>query len=175
MFSKLKGFVTSKSILIVGNAQSALNKSREIDTNFDIIVRINLGYPENKEEFIGYRTDIWATSYEIDLETVNKKIAPKFILWMTPKNQDKMSAFYKKNAILYPNDMWLRLKYLLKARPSTGCMVIDMLHHLNPNITLLGFDFWKTKSWMRQVKYTGPHNPSAEKEYVKSLKLKELK
>lgn len=52
----------NKHIVLVGNSIDSLTKKqgKEID-NFDIVVRFGKGVPTGREEYIGSRTDIWAT------------------------------------------------------------------------------------------------------------------
>ena len=59
MIKELKKLIDKKKVCVFGNAESVLNKKRNIDS-YDVIIRMNYGYPRHEVyEQIGTRTDVW--------------------------------------------------------------------------------------------------------------------
>lgn len=161
-------FVKGRKIALFGNAQSVLNKPKKIDTKYDIICRMNYGLPKNNEKYIGKRTDILFLSIPLTKARL-KQINPKFIIWCTPK-QYQITDWIKTNALMYSNVDWAKLLDILKHRPSTGIMALDILLHTKfKTITLYGFDHWKTGTWYNNIRHLAQHNPKAEEKYIKQL------
>ncbi len=161
-------FVKGRNIALFGNAQSVLNEPKEIDTKYDIICRTNSGLPKNNVKFIGSRTDILFLSIPISESTL-KKLNPKFIIWCTPK-QYQITEWIKENALMYSNLDWTKLLNILKHRPSTGIMALDILLHTKfKTITLYGFDHWQTGTWYNNRRHLAQHSPEAEEKYIQEL------
>ncbi|QLA18218.1 hypothetical protein [Desulfolutivibrio sulfoxidireducens] len=165
--SDLGSMIADKDIALVGNASSLFNEPRPIDSH-EIVVRINKGHEATKKSSIaGNRTDILMISNFCEEEVLT---ASKNIVWMTPKYRDKLSCSQVKNIYFYPVAWWKDLFDILKSRPSTGCMAVDLVLHLinNGRITLYGFDFWRTQTWYTKINRPGPHSPLAEENYIRA-------
>lgn len=146
-----------------------LRQEREIDSLYDTIIRMNRGYPQGKEKYIGSRTDVLALSMGLNEEKITKKFNPKMIFWMTPK-YELMTDYIKKRAHIYPIDRWHRLYSILEARPTTGCMLVDwVVEGMGHKADVIGFDFFKTGTWYWDGPRRIPHKPDREREYIESL------
>jgi hypothetical protein len=164
-------------ILIIGNAESALRKKRDL-TEYNKIVRINRGYPQGKEAFIGYKTHFLATSTALSPYEIAKHYGDVHIFWMTPKDviaDTPHREFYEQNAFFYPKQRWHLLRAKLKARPTTGCMTVDTFAGaFNCKVDLLGFDWLKTDTWYwkanRRPRVEKLYNWKAEKEFITTHK-----
>lgn len=167
-WQELFDFLKGRNIALFGNAQSVLDKPKEIDTKYEIICRMNFGLPKNNEKYIGKRTDILFLSVPLTKARL-EQINPKFVIWCTPKKY-QITKWLKNNALMYSNLDWTKLFNILKHRPSTGIMALDILLHTEfKTITLYGFDHWKTGTWYINRKHLAQHNPKAEKEYIETL------
>lgn len=159
-----------KNIVLFGNAKSVFNKRREIDSRFDIICRINAGFPKGKEEYIGNRTNILFLSLPLS-ESEVKEFKTQDVIVCSPQI---FITDYQHSR--YDLDNWATLCSELGARPSTGIMAFDYILQKREfkSLTLIGFDFWKTPNWYTNNIHLGQHNPKAEKEYI-TQKIKESK
>lgn len=168
--------VTDK-VLIVGNARSVLKKKRDL-SKYTKIIRINKGFPQGKERFIGYRTHFLATSTALSPFEIARHYGPVYIFWMTPKDvwaNGPHREFYEGSAFFYPQRRWNIMHKILKARPTTGCMAIDTFAGaLNCKVDLLGFDWLKTDTWYwgsdRRKTVEKLYNWKAEEEFARNHK-----
>lgn len=165
-FSEL---LKDKNVAIIGNAESVLSRKKEIDNKHDVIVRMNRGFPKGKEEYIGSRTDILATSLPLSEQDIKENYNPKFIVWCTPK-KELMTTYLRMNSIYYPIVNWNVLYSTLCARPSTGCMIFDFIYNYRnfKSLHLYGFDFWATNNWYTNRIHLAQHDPNQEKKYILS-------
>jgi hypothetical protein len=158
----LAKYIRNKKVALFGNAKSVLRKERDIDSKYDIICRINLGFVKGNEKYIGSRTDILFLSTPIK-DSVLKQINPKIIIWCTPKHE-KMTPYIKEHSLKYNKLMWQCLYNSLQARPSTGMMAIDILRGLAfSRLDIYGFDHWKSETWYTNRNNPCHHNPQVEK------------
>jgi len=161
----------NKKIALIGNAKSIFNSHKDID-QYDIIIRMNKGFPRGAKDSLGSRTDILALSLNLDKETIQKEYDPKFIIWCTPENREFVNHDWLKFlTIFYPMENWNVLNETLKSRPSTGCMMIDFLYNYIDfaELHLYGFDFWETPNWYTNTIHIDKHDPEAEQFYVNEL------
>lgn len=168
----LLGAARGRHIALIGNAR-ALAQGRNgaaIDAA-DLVVRINRA-PMPDPQGHGTRTDWLALATRLtDRDRV--RIAPKRILWMSPKRKrlDFRTAvsggFY-----LHPQADYHRLRADLAAPPTTGAMMIDLLLRADPeSLTLFGFDFFASQSLSgRRRADQVPHDFSAEARWVGKLR-----
>lgn len=171
----LQNYLKDKAIAIIGNAESVLEKERLAMGAHDIIVRMNKGFPQGKEKYLGSRTDVLALAIPLDAVTIKEKFNPKHIIWINVNNTNPSPA-EGDNLFIYPQKFWDDLCQVLGHYPSTGCMVTDLiLNRCNckaKNVFLYGFDFWKTGTWYhREQNYypSHPHNPKKEEVYITGL------
>lgn len=163
----LKGLIQGKSVALVGNATSLFRKFRDIDSH-DIVVRINKGpYILDKEGRAGRRTDVLLISGLLGETFLN---AAPHVVWMTPKNRNRLGRREIRRMYFYPIEWWQELTAVVGARPSTGCMGIDLISRIigEGEIFLYGFDFWRTPTVYTGKIKPGPHNPVAEEEFARS-------
>ena len=158
-------FLKGRKIALFGNAKSVLNKEKEIDSQYDVICRMNLGFVKGHEKYIGSKTDVLFLSMPIQEERL-RQLNPKFIIWCTPK-QELMTPHLQKHALTYSKVDWYRLFGTLKARPSTGVMAFDILINIGcKQLDLYGFDHWKSVTWYNDKNRPSHHNPETEEKYI---------
>ncbi len=161
-------FVKGRNIALFGNAKSLFVSKRQVDNKYDIIGRMNSGFPKHHEKYLGERTDILFLSIPIQNYRI-KELNPKFIIWCTPKTE-AMTKWLKNNALIYKKSDWNKLYKKIGYRPSTGAMAIDIfLKTKYKSLTLYGFDNWKTATWYTNKIHLAKHNPKAEQKYIKKL------
>jgi hypothetical protein len=67
----------------------------------------------------------------------------------------------------YPLANWRRLHDLLGSRPSVGAMTIDLISCSRPRqVTIIGFDFNRSKSFYENRESPAPHDFAAESRYI---------
>ncbi len=144
---EIQEFCREKRICLLGNANSVLNKKRDIDS-FDVIGRMNRGTPLGKKAFIGSRTDILFLSTHMSGENIRGSFNPRLVVWMTICNR-LASSWTLKNAIQNPAEDWNALYDKLSINPTTGLMALNfILKHIDfKDLTIYGFDFFTTKTW----------------------------
>ena len=142
--TEIQNYLKDKQICLLGNARSILNAPKDID-KYEIIIRMNRGIPNDKEKYIGTRTDVLCTSTRNDTYEL-RKFNAKYVIWMTKCQKLLGSGIY--NYIQNPPSDWqtLKDKYPTDKLPSTGCIVINfLLRHIQfKTLTIYGFDFFKT-------------------------------
>ena len=161
-------FVKGRNIALFGNAKSVLRTEKEIDSKYDIICRMNMGFVKGHEKLIGMRTDVLFLSMPLRASVI-REINPKFIIWCTPKHE-KMTEFIKKRALIYDITWWNKLYYVLKARPSTGMMALDILKTTESySIHIYGYDHWKSETWYTNKNNPCHHKPKKEEHLVNEI------
>lgn len=162
---EIQEFCRDKKICLLGNANSVLDKKRDIDS-FDVVGRMNRGTPRGKEKFIGSRTDILFLSTHMSGENVQRSFNPRLVVWMTVCNR-LASSWVLKNAIQNPEKDWNALYDKLSINPTTGMMALNfILKHIDfKSLTIYGFDFFTTKTWYNTRIDSGQKH-SGEKEKV---------
>ena len=161
-------FIENKKICLIGNAKSIFNTEKDIDS-YDVVCRMNRGYPKGSGKYIGSRTDVLFISTNPDIE----QFKPKFIVWCTPRIKVldlELKEKYKNIFSYYNIKDWEDLydKLDKKYRPSTGLMAIDFLIKYTKfkELHIYGFDFFKTESWYDQTFMSGSHNPEFERRII---------
>lgn len=160
-----------KSVALIGNARALAQGRNGADIDgADLVVRINRA-PMPDPASHGTRTD-WL-GLAVRLKPADRaRIAPRRILWMSPKRKrlDWASAsspgFY-----LHPLGDYRALKDRLAAPPTTGAMLIDLLLRSRlERLTLYGFDFFASQSLSgRRSAAQVPHDFDAEAAWVQDL------
>lgn len=126
--------VKKKDFVIIGHSPTLFKKRRNID-KYDVVVRLNLGYPRpEKKSFMGTRTDIWFSwdgNDELYRSLEDKFNAKTHITWRD-----------------YPYSLFSELKREQRQdkAPTMGMLAYwYILKKLDPKtISLYGFDFFKT-------------------------------
>lgn len=168
--AELRALVEGRSVALVGNASSLFEKHHPIDDH-DIVIRMNRGPTTlDPRGTGGFRTDILLISGFAEQEFIK---TAEHVVYMTPKHRNKLPPDIRSRLYFYPTEWWSELESKIGARPSTGCMGIDLLSRLigSGKIHLYGFDFWKTPTSYTGKIQLGPHNPSAEELYARSAKV----
>jgi hypothetical protein len=175
---RIASFVSGKNIALVGNAQSLLGASHNIDDH-DIVVRMNRGfYVKDKVETIGKRTDILLTSGRAKSNELDLFLHQvRYVIWMSSIKRDSLNYRQLSQIYFYPLEWWDELYRELGYRPSTGCMGIDLFSRIvgTGEVHIYGFDFWRTPSSRWIVRRPGGHsneirvahhNPAAEEAFA---------
>lgn len=160
-----------RNVALVGNARGLSDASlgREIDAR-DVIIRINRA-PMPDPVSHGRRTDMLALATSIDSETLDR-LDPVRVLWMSHKRKRlpwKIAS--RPGFYLHPLADYMRLKEELGAPPTTGAMMIDLLHRSKAaRIDLFGFDFFASLSLSgRRGADQVPHDFTSEAAWVHRL------
>ncbi len=144
---EISALCKDKNICLLGNADSVLRRGKDLD-KYDVVCRMNRGYPRGKEAFIGSRTDILFLSTFMEHVKIQGEFDPKFVVWMTICHR-LASPWVMRNAIQNPREDWTALQKKLQINPSTGIMALKfMLDHIEfKSLVIYGFDFFATKTW----------------------------
>ena len=159
----VKQYLKNKSIAIVGNSESILNKKdgAEIEAH-DIVIRFNKGFPLAKPEALGRRTDILflaCTLSEFQLRLFNAKLLIK---------RSGLCGNACHYAIMSYDRRFLKQGV---SQPSTGFIAINLcLSAAAKDITLYGFDFFKSPTYYNEQNYKTLHNGQKEAEKVLEYK-----
>ena len=180
---EIKSLIHNCDIALVGNSRKVLGKTFDVDKH-EVVIRMNSAWklPKKMQASVGKRIDLMCMSgHKKEMDSIVKAVP--LTMWMSPKNRDVLSDDAKELIHFYPIEMWEELFTKIGARPSTGCMVVDMISGLigDGHLTLYGFDFfegdsWHTRySWKERFKmllgqdiYTNPHDGKKEAEYIKT-------
>lgn len=171
---KNNDFFKGRKIALIGNAKNVLNTLKIINTKFDIICRINAGFPQGKEKYIGSRTDVLFLSSPLSEKAI-KRFGAIYIIWCTPK-REYMTEYIDRNSLKFGLIKWsLLYSKLGNNRPSTGIMAFEyLLDKEFESLTLIGFDFWQSPTWYTNTIRPAHHSPKDEERYIKD-KIKEYK
>jgi hypothetical protein len=156
-----------KSVAIVGNATSLLaHEHGALIDGHDVVVRMNMGFPVDPAAQ-GTRFDLWCFSnYRATLQAPKGFVAPRSV-WMSPKFRDWQGGI---EYCFYPMAYWRALRDRLGARPSVGAMTIDLVARASPRqVTIIGFDFNRSKTFYETRTLPSPHDFAAEERYVTDL------
>jgi hypothetical protein len=165
--------ISRKRVCIVGNAESlfARNYGPLIDAH-DVIVRMNRGFIRTTSRQ-GERTDIVTLSSLMSLDELQSGYGRCRTVWMTPRRAALTDAFIRDSRLVfYPRRLWRLLsRELGGARPSTGLMTIDLIARQcdAAGVTLVGFDFKRTKTFYDGRNYRSVHDWSGEKAWVRAM------
>lgn len=163
--------LAGKHIAIVGNARALADQAHGADIDAaDIVIRINRA-PMPAISSHGSRTDWLALATSLS-KTETARINPRRILWMSPKRK-RLRLWVAETAgfYLYPLEQHRQFSDMLRAPPTTGLMVIQLVARTKAaSVTLYGFDFFASLSLtgsrtMAQV----PHDFAAERAWVENL------
>ena len=157
-----------RSVAIVGNATSLLaHRHGALIDGHDIVVRMNMGFPVDPAAQ-GTRFDLWCFSnYRATLQAPDGFVAPRSV-WMSPKLRDWRGGGV--DCCFYPLPYWEALHDKLGARPSVGAMTIDLVSRAAPReVTIIGFDFNRSKTFYETRTLPSPHDVAAEERYVTDL------
>jgi hypothetical protein len=157
-----------KSVAIVGNATSLLaHQHGALIDGHDVVVRMNMGFPVDPAAQ-GTRFDLWCFSnFRATLQPPDGFVMPRSV-WMSPKYRDRTD--HGLDCCFYPIPYWRKLHDRLGARPSVGAMTIDLVSRSNPRqVTIIGFDFNRSKSFYEVRESPAPHDFAAEERYVTDM------
>ena len=166
---QLYDLTKDKSIVIVGNSPSVFKKINPID-DYDVVIRINKGYPMGRENYIGTRTDVLVSAYNLSEKTVRAYYKQTVLFWAF--NTEFAHPYWKHNAYLFKAmERWKLQKSLGGAKPSSGIIIIDWLcrHTDFKELHLYGFSFFKDGTWWLKEGEKHPHKGNQEEAWVKRL------
>jgi len=168
MLNDIQRYLENKNICLLGNSKSIFHTQKNIDS-YDIVCRINKGYPKGREKYIGSRTNILFLATHIEGNEIQREFNPQFVIWTT-KSTELQSEWVRNNAIQNPADDWQKVQFILTTLPSTGCIAIYfLLNYINfKTLTIYGFDFFKSGTWYHNLKQTW-HCGDIEKEFITNL------
>lgn len=163
---EIKDFIKSKTVAIVGNAQSIFTKNNgaAIDSH-DVIIRFNRGFVTDTASQ-GSRTDILMLACELNID---EKLSFK----------SRFSVNRSSNTgcgdVTICNKMRSRLKAWIGKQPSTGFMAIDLCREAGAaKIDLYGFDFEKTPTFYNPAGYVTQHDYATEETIVSDLAKRDI-
>ena len=160
-----------QNIALIGNARGLANSTHgaEIDLA-QTVIRINRA-PMPSPVSHGTRTDVLALATSLD-EKALTALNPGYTLWMSPKRKRlPWHVVNRPGFYLHPIAAYTTLRRKLKAPPTTGLMLIDMLARSEAShVSLYGFDFFATQSLSgrRRADQT-PHDFAAEAAFVRNI------
>lgn len=165
--NELKETLDRRRVVLVGNA-SSFKETVETLADFETVVRINDG-PFHVAERWGRwpRTDVLLVSAFDEPRFLE---AAPHVVWMTPKQRETLATAARRRLYFYPIRWWRAPQAELGARPSTGCMGIDLVCRLagTDRLWLWGFDFWQTPTNYTGQTHIGPHAPPQEEVFARS-------
>jgi Glycosyltransferase family 29 (sialyltransferase) len=164
----LLGVLDGKSIVIVGNATSLLDHQYgALIDDHEVVTRMNMGFPINPVAQ-GARCDLWCFSSFRATRRAPPDFAPPRSVWMSPKFRDQ--ADHGLDCYFYPVSYWRTLRQKLGARPSVGAMTVDLFSRARPRqVTIIGFDFNRSKTFYENRTLPSPHDFAAEERYIMDL------
>lgn len=164
----LLDLLCGKSIAIVGNATSLLDHQYgPLIDEHEIVTRMNMGFPINPGAQ-GARCDLWCFSNFRATLAAPKGFAATDAVWMSPRFRDRPD--HGVDCYFYPVSYWKRLRQQFGARPSVGAMSINLIAHAKPReVTIIGFDFNRSKTFYENRTLPSPHDFAAEERYVMDL------
>ncbi|MBH0237648.1 glycosyltransferase family 29 protein [Methylobrevis albus] len=161
-------FFAGKSVAIVGNAESLLtgNHGAEIEAH-DLVLRMNRGVP-TKPESQGSRTDVLVFAQFHTVAKFVNAFQARHLIWMSWFDQEGVDEgpALPEGIVFYDARRRSALMGRLKARPSVGAMVIDLVASSGvKTATVFGFDFKRTNTYYRQKVHIGPHDYDSEEQF----------
>ena len=177
----IEAMLYGKSVALVGNSQKVMGKHFPVDSH-DVVIRMNGAWnlPPQMQKSVGTRLDILCISaHKKEIAEIAIKVPN--VIWMSPKSRDVIDDKTKEKLFFYPVDWWNELFEKLGARPSTGCMAVDMISKIigDGQLTLYGFDFFANPSWHKRYSikeriklffgreiYVNPHDGAKEFEFI---------
>lgn len=178
---KIHSLISGKDIALVGNSRNVLGKHFPVDQH-DIVIRMNGAWqlPEEMCNSVGRKLDILCISgHKKEIDDIVTRV--ENTVWMSPKSRDILSVKTKEQLSFYPLEWWDELYSEIGARPSTGCMAVDMIRRLigEGSLTLYGFDFFAAPSWHKKYSlverlkllfgqeiYVNPHDGEKEALFI---------
>jgi len=174
----LLGYFKDKRIILVGNSNSLLSRNYgELIDSHDCVVRMNLGLVDpEKPNVFGRKTHIWASGLSIHWKQkqgysfFHDKC--KYILLLSAHVNYNQLSFMLENGYTDSIENYIELVERFQSKPSTGAMTINFLMNSINNfssLSLVGFDFFKTKTWYNPDDKYVPHNSNGnEEKFIKN-------
>lgn len=180
-FEEIQSLIKDKNVALVGNSRNVIGKQFLVDEH-DVVIRMNGAWnlPEEMIQSVGKKLDILCISAHKKEIPMIVDMVPK-VIWMSPKSRDVIADETKEKLFFYPVDWWNELFEKLGARPSTGCMAVDMISKIigDGELTLYGFDFFANPSWHKRYTikeriklflgkkiYVNPHDGAKESVFI---------
>ncbi len=187
----LSEIISDKTIAIVGNAGSEVNKGSgdEIDAH-DVVIRFN-NYPlSGYENDYGKKTTIWVRNCEKEIEDRNSTQSYDLTIWgpdlthilIPQSNIDILYDLlmeYRKSAAYIPYEYYDDIiKHSKIKHPTTGLLVVWIVYKIRKslkNVDLYGFSFMEEKPSYKHYydsncKIAEDHDVDLEKDVILKLK-----
>ena len=172
-------YLQGKTISLVGNAQSLLEKEQgELIDSSDVVMRINRGYPANFKSH-GVKTNVvWMNNRFVGDKVIHDYLrTSKFFYYVLQGGNSKseIESCLIKGDLYNWKDVWQTHKPEMKKMPSQGFVIIYLLYkEIDCKLNLFGFDFMKTKIQMPRPELhihrdTSPHDFTTEKHLVEKM------
>lgn len=165
---ELAALLNGKTVALVGNATALLdcNQGEQIDDH-DVVVRMNRGLPV-KHAAQGSKFDLWCFSTGAWVRQELRTYPKVPSIWMSPKLRDVYDGSFR--CAFYPPPRWKTLRDAIGARPSVGCMVLDLLTGFSPKtVGVFGFDFKRSGTFYEARLNQGPHDFISEENFTRRI------
>lgn len=164
--SDIRALVKDKNVLLVGNNLTALQiKQGTLIDSYDIVVRFGKGLTNGREDYLGYRTDIWVTG---GFRKTMRKYLPKGTKVLYN------SSILSRDKVIDPPDYPHTVMYSLEEidainaqygqtgnkRLSAGAVTAHWFYYVVggfKSISFINFDFFHSTTKFLDVKH-GVHN-----------------
>lgn len=176
--------MTARSIILVGNGTSVLDRARgrEID-GFDLVGRFNAYHIKGFEGYVGERTDVWfnvlkASSvgerirhcyqrvylHTWQREAAKDQVVQSFAAVLHPRKFQKIDHSIIDEMVAYADEPDYRCW-------STGALAIWLMLKEHERVTLTGFDWWEREQhhYGDEAARGGLHVPGVEKRFIDRL------
>ena len=173
MVNNLKQLINNKSVAVIGNASSIIgsNHGKAIDKH-DIVIRINKGVPiDSLCCDMGKRTDIWVygggdETYSIYNDKIKDAFNAKYVYGINECGKYLVSDTIGLDHFVAVN----MLENIMGSKPSTGCIVLNLLIMLNnfSKLDIYGFDWFKSGDWSGNFEY--PNRKSKTEDFINEEK-----
>jgi Glycosyltransferase family 29 (sialyltransferase) len=171
---RLAQLVDGKNVALIGNAKSLFGKrlGREIDDH-ETVIRLNWGgIIEPAQQ--GSRTTVIGTSRALGDDVINTQLRADSVVWLTSKRwkiPTWSETTWRKTDVM-PLLLWYRLYRQLGYRPTSGLMMLYLIHQrLKPaTLNLFGFDFYVSENFYSGMPKTNSvHSPALEKKIFEDI------
>jgi hypothetical protein len=174
----LDELVAGKRVALVGNASSIVETAtaEQIDGH-DIVVRMNLGLPHlSYSKTVGKRTDVWASAKYWPEVTAPADCELIVFMKLTPLGDMHWDKWRIDGSLGVPMIRWPHAledacREFVGADPGTGIRLLWWLKtHAKPlQVSVFGFDCWKTPSAWSGRFNTPNHDPKLEQAALEKL------
>ena len=168
-------YCKGKRIVILGNSKILLKEKKgEFVDNHDIVLRMNMGYPETRyQEFIGKRTDVWSAamhSRRVQEYYHYCFIDRKYTLWPW-YDKSRMVEELKDNVYCFSKEHYQTVSKECGSILSSGCNILAyFIRNIKyKTLVIMGFDFFQTPNFNRMRIVKAQHESDKEEIFITNL------